>query len=192
MSVRPILRIGHPLLLQPAQPVGEFNTPALDALIQDMFDTMRAANGAGLAAPQIGVLLRVVIFGFEENPRYPGRPSVPRTILINPEIEPLGEVRESDWEGCLSVPGMRGWVPRFRRIRYRGRDPQGNAIEREVEGFHARVVQHECDHLDGVLYPRRIEDLTRFGFEEELFPELAARARQAQQAETQARAGESA
>lgn len=179
-------------MLQPAQPVGEFNTPALDALIQDMFDTMRAANGAGLAAPQIGVLLRVVIFGFEENPRYPGRPSVPRTILINPEIEPLGEVRESDWEGCLSVPGMRGWVPRFRRIRYRGRDPQGNAIEREVEGFHARVVQHECDHLDGVLYPRRIEDLTRFGFEEELFPELAARARQAQQAETQARAGESA
>lgn len=173
MPARPILRIGHPLLLQPAQAVDEFNTPQLDALIQDMFDTMTAADGAGLAANQIGVLLRVVIFGFEDNPRYPQRPPVPLTVLINPEIEALGDERESDWEGCLSVPGMRGLVPRLQRIRYRGFDPQGQLIEREVEGFHARVVQHECDHLDGILYPRRIEDMTKFGFEEELFPPQA-------------------
>jgi len=161
--------MGHPLLLEPAQDVEEFNTPELDALIQDMFDTMEAANGAGLAANQIGVLQRVVIFGFEDNPRYPNRPPVPLTVLINPVIEPIGDDRESDWEGCLSVPGMRGWVPRYARIRYRGFDAQGNAIDREVADFHARVVQHECDHLDGVLYPRRIEDMTRFGFEEEMF-----------------------
>lgn len=171
MSVRPILRMGHPILLTPAREVTQFNTPELDALLEDMFDTMREANGAGLAAPQIGVSLRVVIFGFEDNPRYPGREPVPLTVLINPTIVPVGDERESDWEGCLSVPGMRGWVPRYQRIIYRGFDPRGEPIERDVEGFHARVVQHECDHLDGILYPRRIEDLTRFGFEEELFDE---------------------
>ena len=169
MPARQILRIGHPLLLQSAQVVEEFNTPELDALIADMFDTMKKEQGAGLAANQIGVLKRVVIFGFEENPRYPGREPVPLTVLINPQIEPVGEEMESDWEGCLSVPKMRGWVPRHQRIIYRGFDQQGQAIEREVEGFHARVVQHECDHLDGVLYPQRIEDLRRFGFETELF-----------------------
>ena len=171
MAVRPILRIGHPLLLQRAHEVKEFNTPELHALVQDMFETMEAAHGAGLAANQIGVLSRVVIFGFEDNPRYPDRPSVPLTVLVNPLIEPLDEVRDSDWEGCLSVPGMRGLVPRYRRIRYSGFDPQGNPISREVEDFHARVVQHECDHLDGILYPRRIEDMTKFGYEEELFGE---------------------
>jgi peptide deformylase len=165
--------MGDPLLLQRSEAVTEFNTPVLDALIEDMFDTMRAANGAGLAAPQIGVLARVVIFGFEDNPRYPERPPVPLTVLINPEIEFLGEEREDDWEGCLSVPGLRGYVPRYLRIRYRGFDQHGNAMDREVDGFHARVVQHECDHLDGILYPQRIEDLRLFGFEEELFPPQA-------------------
>ena len=169
MPARPVLRIGHPLLLQRAQTVREFNTPALDALVRDMLDTMAAENGAGLAANQIGELQRVVIFGVKDNPRYPGRDPVPLTVLVNPEIEPLGEDMESDWEGCLSVPGMRGWVPRPRRIRYRGFDAQGNPIEREVEGFHARVVQHECDHLDGILYPQRIRDLRKFGYETELF-----------------------
>jgi peptide deformylase len=171
MPARPVLRIGHPLLLQRAQAVSEFNTPALDALVQDMLDTMAAENGAGLAANQIGELQRVVIFGVTDNPRYPGREPVPLTVLVNPEIEALGEETESDWEGCLSVPGMRGWVPRSRRIRYRGFDPQGQPIEREVDGFHARVVQHECDHLDGILYPQRIRDLRKFGYESELFAE---------------------
>lgn len=143
--------------------------PELDALVQDMLDTMAAENGAGLAANQIGVLQRVVIFGVQDNPRYPGREPVPLTVLVNPEIEMLGEETESDWEGCLSVPGMRGWVPRARRIRYRGFDAQGQPIEREAEGFHARVVQHECDHLDGILYPQRIRDLRKFGYESELF-----------------------
>jgi peptide deformylase len=174
MPARPILRIGHPLLLQSAQAVTEFNTPTLDALVQDMLDSMAAAEGAGLAANQIGVLQRVVVFGFEHNARYPDRAPVERTILVNPEIEPMGDERESDWEGCLSVPGMRGWVPRYRRIRYRGFDPQGQLIEREVEGFHARLVQHECDHLDGILYPRRIEDMRKFGYEEELFSQHPA------------------
>ena len=171
MPARPILRIGHPLLLQSAEPVAEFNTPALDALVADMFETMKEADGAGLAANQIGVLQRVVIFGFEDNPRYPNRDAVPQTILVNPEIHPVGDERESDWEGCLSVPGMRGWVSRPRHIIYRGVDPQGQPIEREVEGFHARLVQHEVDHLDGILYPHRIEDMTKFGFEDELFGE---------------------
>jgi len=171
MPARPILRIGHPLLLQSAQPVAEFNTPALDALVADMLETMEQADGAGLAATQIGVLQRVVIFGFEDNPRYPDRDPVKHTILVNPEIHPVGDERESDWEGCLSVPGMRGWVSRPRHIIYRGFDPQGQPIEREVEGFHARVVQHEVDHLDGILYPQRIEDMTKFGFEDELFEE---------------------
>jgi peptide deformylase len=166
--------MGHPLLLETSRPVQEFNTPELDTLIRDMLDTMEAANGAGLAAPQIGELKRVVVFGFKDNPRYPGRPPVPFTILINPEIEALGENRELDWEGCLSVPGLRGVVPRYTHIRYRGFDAQGNKFEREVSGFHARVVQHECDHLDGILYPRRVEDFTLFGFEQELFGTPAA------------------
>jgi len=169
MPARPLLRIGHPLLLKSAESVTEFNTPELDSLVQDMLDTMKEADGAGLAANQIGVLQRVVIFGFDKNQRYPDREPIPITVLVNPEIQPLGEDVEEDWEGCLSVPGMRGWVPRFRHIIYRGFDPEGNVIEREVEGFHARVVQHECDHLDGVLYPQRILDMRKFGFEDELF-----------------------
>ena len=171
MPARPILRIGHPLLLQSAETVAEFNTPALDALVADMLDTMEQADGAGLAATQIGRMQRVVIFGFDDNPRYPDRDPVELTILVNPEIQPVGDELESDWEGCLSVPGMRGWVSRPRRIIYRGFDPQGHPIEREVEGFHARVVQHEVDHLDGILYPQRIDDMTKFGFEDELFEE---------------------
>ncbi len=171
MPARPVLRIGHPLLLQVAQAVAEFNTPELDALVADMLDTMSAVDGAGLAATQIGVLQRVVIFGSKNNPRYPDRPPVELTVLVNPEIQPLGNETGSDWEGCLSVPDMRGWVPRHQRIIYRGFDPQGQLVEREVEGFHARVVQHEVDHLDGILYPQRIEDMTKFGFEKELFEE---------------------
>lgn len=171
MAVREILRMGNPRLLKSAQPVQQFDTPALHALIQDLQDTMQAADGAGLAAPQIGVDLAVVIFGFDHNERYPDAPAVPRTVLINPQIEPLGPGQEEDWEGCLSVPGLRGIVPRWSHIRYRGFDQHGSAIDRTVEGFHARVVQHECDHLIGVLYPMRIRDFTRFGFVEELFPE---------------------
>ena len=174
--IRPILKMGDPRLLQQARPVAAFGTPELRQLIDDMFDTMRAADGAGLAAPQIGVPLRLVIFGSADarpNPRYPNEPPVPQTILVNPVLEPLGEEIEEGWEGCLSVPGLRGVVPRHRRLCYRGFDPDGNAIERTAEGFHARVVQHECDHLDGVLYPMRVRDFTRFGFTEVLFPELA-------------------
>lgn len=169
MAVRKVLRIGHPVLLETAAPVTEFNTPELDALIRDMVDTMAALDGAGLAAPQIGAGQRVVIFGVEGNPRYPEVEAVPTTILINPEIEPIGTAMDEMWEGCLSVPGMRGLVPRHTHIRYRGVDPHGRPITREAHGFHARVVQHECDHLDGILYPRRIKDLRMFGFEEELF-----------------------
>jgi peptide deformylase len=176
MPAQPILRIGHPLLLQQAEAVREFNTPALHALVTDMLDTMREADGAGLAAPQIGVLQRVVVFEVRNNPRYPGRGPIPLTILVNPHITPLDEETEEDWEGCLSVPRMRGWVPRYRRIRYTAHDPAGNLVEREAEGFHARVVQHECDHLDGILYPQRIRDLRKFGFEEELFQGGAAQA----------------
>ncbi len=161
--------MGHPLLLQKAAPVTEFNTPQLDALIADMFDTMAAQNGAGLAAPQIGVSLRVVIFGVDKNPRYPDAEPVPTTILINPEIEILGDETDEMWEGCLSVPGMRGLVERYTHLRYVGYDRQGERFEREAHGFHARVVQHECDHLDGILYPRRIKDLRLFGFTDELF-----------------------
>lgn len=169
MPARTLLRIGHPLLLKSAEAVTEFNTPDLDALVRDMLDTMDEADGAGLAANQIGELKRVVVFGFDENPRYPDREPLPITILVNPEIQPVGDVVTEDWEGCLSVPGMRGWVPRFDRIIYRAFDPEGQSIEVEAEGFHARVVQHECDHLDGVLYPQRIKDMTKFGYEEELF-----------------------
>jgi peptide deformylase len=172
MSVREILKMGDARLLRVAQPVREFGTPDLRALIEDMFDTMAAANGAGLAAPQIGVDLRLVIFGFERNERYPDAPPVPQTVLINPVITPQGDAMEEGWEGCLSVPGLRGVVPRHARIRYAGFDAEGSPIEREAEGFHSRVVQHECDHLNGVLYPMRVRDFSRFGFTSVLFPGL--------------------
>jgi peptide deformylase len=162
--------MGDPRLLEPARPVADFDTPELHELIADMQDTMAALNGAGLAAPQIGVGLQVVIFGLDHNPRYPDAEAVPQTVLINPQLTVLDEEMEEGWEGCLSVPGMRGLVPRFRRLRYRGVDAWGNPIDRTVEGFHARVVQHECDHLAGILYPMRIRDLRNFGFIEELFP----------------------
>lgn len=167
--------MGDPRLLRVAQPVREFGTPQLRALVVDMQDTMAAANGAGLAAPQIGVDLQLVIFGTDApNPRYPDAPVVPRTVLLNPVITPLSDEEEEGWEGCLSVPGLRGVVPRWRRIRYSGFDEQGRPIEREAEGFHARVVQHECDHLVGKLYPMRVRDFSRFGFTEVLFPGLDA------------------
>ena len=172
MAVQEILRMGDPRLLRRAEPVAQIGTPALDALIRDLFDTMHAAGGAGLAAPQIGVGLRVVIFGTGEVlTRYPDAPPVPPTVLINPVLEPLGDAQDEDWEGCLSVPGLRAIVPRYRALRYRGVDPSGQPIDRTVEGFHARVVQHECDHLDGVLYPMRVRDFSRFGFTDVLFPE---------------------
>jgi peptide deformylase len=170
MAIREVLKMGDPRLLAVAQPVSAFNSPELEDLLADMRDTMRNLNGAGLAAPQIGVGLRVVIFGFEQNPRYPEADSVPFTVLINPELTPLGEQQDEGWEGCLSVPGMRGLVPRYRDLRYVGFDAAGAPIDRTVSDFHARVVQHEVDHLDGILYPRRIRDLTRFGFNEALFP----------------------
>jgi peptide deformylase len=170
MSVRTILRMGDPLLLQRAEEVRRFDTPELRALIADMEDTMHAAEGAGLAAPQIGVSQRVVIFGFDRNDRYPDAPPVPRTVLVNPVLTALDEAEELGWEGCLSVPGMRGLVPRRVRLRYQGFDPAGAPIDRTVEGFHARVVQHEVDHLDGVLYPMRMRDLSQFGFQDVLFP----------------------
>ena len=162
--------MGDPRLLAVAAPVSEFGTPELEQLITDMRDTMRAQNGAGLAAPQIGVGLRVVIFGFEVNPRYPEADPVPFTVLINPQLSPLSDAQDEGWEGCLSVPGMRGLVPRYRELRYIGQDAAGSPIDRTVNDFHARVVQHEVDHLDGILYPRRIRDLTQFGFNEALFP----------------------
>ncbi|HEY2676485.1 MAG TPA: peptide deformylase [Steroidobacteraceae bacterium] len=170
MAIREVLKMGDPRLLAVAQPVAEFGTPELAGLIADMQDTMLALHGAGLAAPQIGVGLRVVIFGFEENPRYPDEDAVPFTVLINPRLTPLADTQDEGWEGCLSVPGMRGLVPRYRDLRYSGFDAAGNAIDRTVKDFHARVVQHEVDHLDGILYPRRIRDLTQFGFSEVLFP----------------------
>jgi peptide deformylase len=170
MAIREVLKMGDPRLLAVAQPVAEFGSPELKTLLTDMQDTMRDLNGAGLAAPQIGAGLRVVIFGFEENPRYPDADSVPFTILINPQLTPLSEVQDEGWEGCLSVPGMRGLVPRYRELRYTGFDADGNPIDRTVKDFHARVVQHEVDHLDGILYPRRIRDLTQFGFNDALFP----------------------
>ena len=172
MSVHTILKMGDPRLLRQAQPVEQFDTPELHALIADMFDTMHAADGAGLAAPQTGVDLQLVIFGFRQNQRYPDAPAVPETVLINPVLTPLGEEMEEGWEGCLSVPGMRGVVSRWTRLKYSGFDQFGNVIEREVDGFHARVVQHECDHLDGILYPMRITDFRRFGFTEILFPDM--------------------
>ena len=173
MAVREILKMGDPRLLRVAQAVTAFDSDALHLLITDLLDTMRAAEGAGLAAPQIGVDLQLVIFGTDRvNPRYPQAPVVPRTVLINPVITPLAATEVADWEGCLSVPGLRGMVPRFERIRYAGFDPYGDPIERTVEGFHARVVQHECDHLIGKLYPMRMRDFTQFGFTSVLFPGL--------------------
>jgi peptide deformylase len=175
MAIREILKMGDPRLLRVAQPVTRFDSDEVHQLVTDMFDTMRAANGAGLAAPQIGVDLQLIVFGTDAaNPRYPQAPLVPRTVLLNPAITPLGDEEEEGWEGCLSVPGLRGVVPRFKRVRYTGFDQYGDAIEREVEGFHARVVQHECDHLLGKLYPMRVRDFSRFGFTEVLFPELDA------------------
>jgi peptide deformylase len=170
MPARPVLRMGDPRLLRVSRRVEQLDTPELHELIADMRDTMQALNGAGLAAPQIGVDLQVVIFGVDANPRYPEAEPVPHTVLINPELEPLGDELEEGWEGCLSVPGMRGLVPRYRRLRYRGVDEYGNEIDRTVENFHARVVQHEVDHLMGILYPMRIDDMRNFGFTEELFP----------------------
>jgi peptide deformylase len=176
VSVREILKMGDARLLRIAEPVRAFDTPELHTLIADMFDTMEAADGAGLAAPQIGENLQLVIFGFSKNARYPDAPPVPRTVLINPVIEPIGDEEEEGWEGCLSVPGLRGVVPRWARIRYGGVDPLGQVITREADGFHARVVQHEVDHLLGRLYPTRMRDLTRLGFTSVLFPELDAAA----------------
>jgi peptide deformylase len=170
MAVRRILRMGDPRLLQVSAPVSEFDTPALHQLVADMHETMAAANGAGLAAPQIGEPLRLVIFGGAPSPRYPEAEAVPATVLINPLLEPLGATLEDDWEGCLSVPGLRGRVPRYTALRYSGCDACGQRFERTVSGFHARVVQHEVDHLDGILYPQRMRDLRAFGFNEELFP----------------------
>jgi len=170
MAIREVLRMGDPRLLEIAEPVAAFGTRELESLLGDMRDTMQDLNGAGLAAPQIGVGLRVVIFGIEANPRYPDAEPVPFTVLINPELTALGEEMEEGWEGCLSVPGMRGLVPRYRHLRYTGLDAAGRPIDRTVTDFHARVVQHEVDHLDGILYPRRIRDLSQFGFTEALFP----------------------
>lgn len=172
MPVHEILKMGDARLLRVARPVEAFDTPALHALVADMMETMAAAQGAGLAAPQVGVDLQLVVFGFERNERYPEAPAVPMTVLCNPVITPLSDETVDGWEGCLSVPGLRGVVPRFARIRYTGFDAQGRPIEREAEGFHARVVQHECDHLIGRLYPTRMDDLTKLGFTSVLFPEL--------------------
>lgn len=171
MAIKPVLRMGNPLLLQRAEEIAQFDTPELHALIQDMQDTMAHMNGAGIAAPQIGVSQRVVIFGVGHNPRYPDAEQVPYTVLVNPVLRPIGDSKEEGWEGCLSVPGMRGFVSRYSRLHYSGFDQYGNPIDRLVSGFHARVVQHECDHLDGILYPMRIDDLRKFGYTDVLFPD---------------------
>jgi peptide deformylase len=173
MAVRPVLRMGDTRLLRLAEPITVFDSSELEALIQDLWDTMDANCGAGLAAPQIGVNRRIVVFGIEHNERYPNAGPVPRTVLINPQWKPLSDEMENAWEGCLSIPGLRGLVPRYTRIRYTGADLQGQVSTREVSDFHARVVQHECDHLDGILFPRRIRDLRQFGFEEEVQQMLA-------------------
>jgi peptide deformylase len=175
MAVRDILKMGDPRLLRVAQPVARFDTDEIHLLVADMFETMRAVNGAGLAAPQVGVDLQLVIFGTDApNPRYPDAPPVPRTVLLNPVVTPIGSDEEEDWEGCLSVPGLRGVVPRWSTIRYTGFDPYGDPIDRTVQGFHARVVQHECDHLAGKLYPMRVRDFSKFGYTDVLFPGLDA------------------
>ncbi|GAB4507049.1 MAG: peptide deformylase [Sulfuricaulis sp.] len=172
MTVRRVLKMGDPLLYRKAEPVQQLNTPELDMLIADMFDTMAELSGAGLAAPQIGVPQRVVIFGVEANLRYPHVEPVPTTVLVNPVLTPIGHDMEDGWEGCLSVPGLRGLVSRHLNLRYTGFDQHGKPIDRTVSGFHARVVQHECDHLDGILYPMRLRDIRLLGFEEALFPDL--------------------
>jgi len=172
MTVREILKMGDPRLLRIAKPVERFDTPEMRELVADMFETMKHANGAGLAAPQIGVDLQLVIYGYDNNPRYPDAPPVPKTVLINPAITPLDDTEVDGWEGCLSVPGLRGVVPRWERIRYTGFDELGTPIDREADGFHARVVQHECDHLIGRLYPTRMRDLTQFGYTSVLFPDM--------------------
>ena len=166
MAVRQLLFMGDPRLLAIAEPITAFDTPELHALVQDLMDTMKAEDGAGLAAPQIGVGQRVVVFGFDSNPRYPDADAVPETVLVNPLVEPLSDTKNDDWEGCLSVPGLRGRVSRYSHIRYSGFDQFGNIIEREASDFHARVVQHECDHLDGILYPQRMTDMRQFGYNE--------------------------
>lgn len=172
MTVHAILKMGDPRLLRQAEQVTQFDTPELHALIADMLETMHAAGGVGLAAPQIGVNLQLVVFGFRKSERYPDAPPVPETILLNPVLTPLSDDKEDGWEGCLSVPGLRGMVPRFTKLRYSGVDQYGNLIDRKVDGFHARVVQHECDHLAGILYPMRMEDMSRFGFVDVLFPDM--------------------
>jgi peptide deformylase len=172
MTVREILKMGDPRLLRVAEPVREFDTPELHALIADMFDTMHAANGAGLAAPQIGVNLQLVIYGFKSNARYPDAPQVPETVLINPVLTPITQEKEEGFEGCLSVPGLRGSVPRYTRLHYEGVDQYGHPIVRDADGFHARVVQHEVDHLHGILYPMRITDFSKFGYTAVMFPDL--------------------
>ena len=171
MAIKEILKMGDPRLLEKSKPIKDLNAIDLDQLIQDMIDTMEANDGAGLAAPQIGINIQLVIFGFKKNDRYPDAEEVPFTVLINPKITPIGDEIEDGWEGCLSVPGLRGVVPRYKKILYQGTDQYGNKIERKVDGFHSRVVQHECDHLFGILYPMRIKDFTKFGFHEVLFPE---------------------
>ncbi len=171
MAIKEILKMGDPRLLEKSKPIKDLNAIDLDQLIQDMIDTMEANDGAGLAAPQIGINIQLVIFGFKKNDRYPDAEEVPFTVLINPKITPIGDEIEDGWEGCLSVPGLRGVVPRYKKISYQGIDQYGKKIERNVDGFHARVVQHECDHLFGILYPMRIKDFTKFGFHEVLFPE---------------------
>tara|TARA_Y100000022_G_scaffold160496_1_gene143395 strand:+ start:197 stop:712 length:516 start_codon:yes stop_codon:yes gene_type:complete len=171
MAIREILRMGNPVLLKEAGKVKEFDTPEIHQLIGDMIETMKDAQGAGLAAPQIGESIQLVIFGVEKNERYPEAEEVPFTVLINPVISPLSKDKENDWEGCLSVPGMRGVVPRYKKINYKGFDQYGNEIDRNVEGFHSRVVQHECDHLFGILYPMRIKNMKLFGFHDEIFVE---------------------
>ncbi len=174
MAIRPVIRMGDPRLLKPSDPVEQFGTPELAALLEDLRDTMKAEGGVGIAAPQIAVPLRVVIFGFERSERYPEAAPVPETVLINPELTPLSEEMEEGWEGCLSVPGMRGLVPRYQKLRYRGFDEFGNRIDRSVEGFHARVVQHEVDHVEGLLYPMRIRDLRNFGYADVIAPGVVA------------------
>ncbi len=172
MAIRDVLKMGHPVLREVAAPVTRFDTVELHRLVLDMDDTMRSLDGAGLAAPQIGVGLRVVIFEVNANPRYPHVEAIPYTVLVNPVLTPAGDEMDDGWEGCLSVPGLRGLVPRYRQLRYQGRDARGNWIDRTVEGFHARVVQHEVDHLDGILYPQRVRDLRNFGFEDALVGQM--------------------
>ena len=171
MAIREILKMGNPILLKESEKVKKFDTPEIHELIKDMIETMKDAQGAGLAAPQVGESIQLVIFGVDKNERYPDAEEVPFTVLINPVITPLTQEKEDDWEGCLSVPGMRGVVPRYKTINYKGFDQYGNEIDRDVEGFHARVVQHECDHLFGILYPSRIENMKLFGFHDEIFAE---------------------